>query len=190
MLSSICRAVLDKINTAGIDVRETDIRDLVNRNVNLSRPACNIAVNAGTFEQMTVFGTYKVMAEISLIVLLQHLKGESYARFEVQDILDSLIQALMLADLGLELQDPLMPSSFRNITDQTYADAGFQVYQLNFRCSYNVTKESDEEDWGTLTSILAKYYLQPRDYTGMYGVTGPEAQDLILYEGGSTGISG
>lgn len=189
MISAICRKILDKLNTSGIDVQQTTLRDLVNRKVNLRRPAANIAVNSATFTPITMT-TYSVVLEISLIVVLQNLKSEEHARIEVYDILDSIIQAFLLTDLGLDLQDPLTPASFRNITDQKYAEAGFEIYQLNMRCAYNVTKESDEEDWGILTSILTKYYLQPRGYTGMLGVTGPEMQGLIWYEGGSTGVNG
>lgn len=188
MLSSICRAILDKLNTAGISVRHTELRGLVDRTVNLSRPAVNIAINSAAFEQVTVNHVYKVTPEISLILLLQHLKGEERARLESQDILDSMMQALLLQDFGLELQDPMMPVSFRNITDQTYAESGFEMYEMIWRCSYNIEKTSDEEDWGILTSMLAKYYLQPRTETGMQGITGPEACDLIWYAGGTTGV--
>ena len=190
MISDICRAILDKLNTAGIDVRQIELRDLVNRTLSLRGPAVNVAVDAATMTPLTVNSVYKVTLDISLILVLKNLKGEESARLESQDILDALIQAFTLTDLGLELQDPLVPTSFRNITDKEYADGGFQLYQLNLRCSYNVEKESDEEDWGILTSILTKYYLQPRTETGMLGVTGPEMEGLVWYEGGSTGVSG
>lgn len=189
MISDICRAILDKLNTAGIDVRQIELRDLVNRTLSLRGPSVNVAADAGALTPLTMT-TYKVTLDVSLIIVLKHLGGEEKARLETQDILDALIQAFTLTDLGLELQDPLVPSSFRNITDKEYADAGFQMYQLVLRCAYNVTKESTEEDWGILTSILTKYYLQPRGDTGMQGVTGPELAGLIHYEGGTTGVNG
>lgn len=189
MLVEISHKILEKLNSSGLDISHINLRDLIDRTVTLKRPSVSVAINNGTAEPITMH-SFKQNLDISLIVIFQHLKGEEKAREGIYKIVEAINQALTLQYLGLDLQDPIKPVSFRNITDQTYAEAGFVLYQINLSASYIIEKTDSEEDWGYLTSMLTKYYLQPRDYTGMQGVTGPEACDLIVYDGGSTGLNG
>lgn len=187
MLSEIVQGILDKLKAEGLDVREIGFKDLVDRTINLTRPAVNCTINIGSWQKVTLY-TYKCIADVSLIIIFQHLKGgpqgEALRKEGVYKIIEGITQALFLQRLGLDLENPLFPKSFRNITTMEYAKAGYQLYELKMWCSFNTTY-SDKDDLGTLTSILAQYYLQPRDYTGMQGVTGPEASDLI----GVTGLA-
>jgi hypothetical protein len=182
MIAEVVTGILDRLKAQGLDIREIGYKDLIDGTLNLTRPAVNIAVNLGDFQKVTI-DTWKLKMNISMIVVFQHLKGgtsgEALRKEGIYKILEAIIQSLLLQKLDLELENPLFPMSFRNITTLKYAQAGIQIYQINFWCSTNFTKTDDAEDWGNLYSILAQYYLQPRDYTGMQGVTGPEASDAI-----------
>ena len=182
MIAEVVAGILEKLKAAGLDVREVGFKDLIDGTINLTRPAVNLSVNLGDFQKVTM-ATWKLKMNISMIVIFQHLRagsiGEALRKEGIYKILEAIIQALLLQKLDLELQNPLFPLSFRNVTTAKYAGAGYQLYQMNFWCSTNFTRTDEAEDWGNLTSILAEYYLQPRDYTGMQGVTGPEAYDIL-----------
>jgi len=182
MIAEVVVGILEKLKAAGLDVREYSFKNLVDGTVSLTRPAVNISCNTADFQKVTI-NTWKAKLNISLIVVFQHLKGgstgEALRKEGVYKILEAIIQALLLQKLDLELQNPLFPMSFRNVTTEKYANAGYQLYQINFWTSINFTRTDEAEDWGNLTSIMAEYYLQPRTYTGMQGVTGPEAYDIL-----------
>jgi hypothetical protein len=182
MIAEITESILNRLKADGLDVREVAFKDLVDGTVNLTRPAINVTVQTGAFEKVTLTA-YKCRLDVSLIVVFQGLRGgvegEARRKEGTYKILEAVVNSLMLQKLDLDLENPLFPASFRNITTVEYAKAGFQLYQVTFWCSF-IFEKKDEEDLGYLNSLLAKYYLQPRDYTGMQGVTGPEASDLIL----------
>lgn len=188
MMAEIVRAVLDKLKSDGLDTKEIGFKDLIDKRVNLSRPAVNLIINVADHQKVTAY-TYKTKAVLSLLVLFQ-LQNQSPTADAIRKegcykIIEALEQSLLLQKLGLPLENGFYPMGFRNITTPQLAAAMYQLYELKFWCAYNTTYNDDPTDFGTLTSILAKYYLEPRDYTGMQGVTGPEASDLI----GVTGMS-
>jgi len=188
MMAEIVRAIVDKLKKDGLDVKEYGFKDLIDRRINLQRPAVNVVINTAGHQKVTQY-TYKTKANVSLIVLFQMLNqtptGDALRREGVYKIIEGIEQSLLLQKLGLPLENGFYPEGFRNITTSALAAAMYQLYELRFWCAYNTTYNDDPTDDGTLTSILAQYYLQPRDYTGMQGVTGPEASDYI----GLTGIS-
>jgi hypothetical protein len=181
-MTEIHGAVIEKLKSSGLDVREISFKDLIDQTLNLSRPAVNVSINNADFRKVTI-NTWKVRTNVSLIVIFQHLKGgyegEARRKEGIYKILDAIIQSLLLQNLGLDLENPLFPMSFRNITTLEYAKIGIQLYQITFWCSMNYERTTDDTDWGDLHSLLAEYYLEPRTYTGMQGVTGPEASDIL-----------
>ena len=182
MIAEVVTGILEKLKKAGLEVRELGFKDLVDGTINLTRPAVNVACNMGDFTKVTM-NTWKAKLNISLIVVFQSSRGgstgEALRKEGIYKILEAITQTILLQKLDLELQNPLFPMSFRNVTTAKYANAGYQLYQINFWCSTNFTRTDEAEDWGNLTSIMAEYYLQPRTYTGMQGVTGPEAYDIL-----------
>jgi hypothetical protein len=191
MIAQITMGILNRLKEKGLDCREINFLDLINGSMNLVRPAVNITVQTGSFKKITL-NTYKNTLDVSLIIVFNTPKagptGEAYRKEGVYKILEAIVNALLLQYLDLDLENPLWPVSFRNITSAVYAKAGYSLYQLMLTCSYNYDKEA-EEDLGSLEKLLAQYYLEPRDYTGMIGVPGPEASDEITLTGwyGETG---
>jgi hypothetical protein len=181
MIAEITEAILNRLKADGLEIREVGFKDLVDKTINLTRPAVNVVVQTATFDKVTLT-TYKVRLDVSLIVVFQNVRagteGEARRKAGIYKIIEAVIQSLLLQKLDLDLENPLFPVSFRNITSEEYAKAGYQLYQIQMWCSYNFSKK-DEEDLGWFDRILAEYYLEPRNYTGMLGVTGPEASDLI-----------
>jgi hypothetical protein len=181
MITEVSEAILDKLKASGLNVREIAFKDLIDRTINLDRPAVNVTINAGTFEKVTTT-TYKSRLEVSMIVIFGWLRagvtGEMQRKEGVYKLLEAIFQALCFQKLTQDMENPLMPSGFRNITTLEYAKAGYQLYQTTMWTTVNFTK-TDSDDQGTITSILAQYFLQPRDYTGMQGVTGPELSSFI-----------
>ena len=182
MIPEIVEAITKQLKDDGLEIREVGFKDLVDGTINLTRPAVNVIVKSGDFQKVTMT-SYKCRADVSVFVVFQDVRGgtqgDSRRRDGVHRILEAVVQSLMLSDLGLDfLENPLFPVSFRNVTNEKYAQAGFQIYECVFWCSFIFTK-TDRDDLGYLNSLLVKYYLEPRDYTGMIGVTGPEAEDLI-----------
>ena len=193
MMAEVVEAVLNKFKADGLDVRQVGFKDLVDGTLNLTRPAVNATVQTASFEMVTQ-KTYRAACNLNLFVVFQTLRGgtEGDARRKsgTYEIVEAIIQSLVLQDLGLDLQLPLHPVSFRNVTTPEYAKAGIAVYEIVMAFAYNFTWEDKSDDWGMLNSMVTKYYLQPRDYTGMYGQTGPEAENIITTVTGINPITG
>jgi hypothetical protein len=191
MIARIVTGILDRLKTKGLDVSTINFKDLIDGTINLVRPAVNISVQTGKFEKIHL-NTWKNTLDVSLVIVFNTPKagptGEQFRKEGVYKILEAIVQALFIQYLDLPLENPLYPRSFRNITSAVYAKAGYSLYQLVMTCSYNYDKEQDQ-DLGLLEKLMAQYYLQPRDYTGMLGVTGPEGSDLLSLTGfyGETG---
>lgn len=168
MASKVCDGILKKLNSAGIETSQLDFQQLQDRKVGaLSRPAVNISVNNATYKKITLT-TYKTFMTVTVFLMVTELRGEKERRFMVLNLVEAINNALLLEKLGLELQDPLIPLSFDNVTDAAFAGAGYQIYQLKFTCSYNTTKIpdttfGDDDDLGILKRIVMSYYLHPDD---------------------------
>jgi len=182
MISTIQESINQRLKDAGVDVEEINYKDLIAGTLNLRRPAVNVTINTASFEKIAQNYAYKAKLIVSLLIVFSHKRGgptgEALRKEGTYNIIEALVNALMLEDFGY-LENPLIPQSFRNITTKEYAMAGYQLYQMNFWCSYIFTKIPGDTDYGTLQALLAQYYLEPRGYTGMAGVTGPEMSDLI-----------
>ena len=189
MIAQITRGILDRLKSAGIDIREINFKSLKDGTVNLVRPAVNITVNTSKFQKVT-HNVYKNILAVSLLIVVNTPKagvtGEGRRAEITFDIIDKIVKALMFQYLGLPLENPTWPVSLRNITPAAYAGAGYTIYQLIITCSYNFKRDDSVDDLGVLNSLLAQYYIEPRGDTGSQGITGPELEDVI----GLTGWSG
>lgn len=165
MLIELTEAILDSLKANGLDVREIGFKDLIDRQLNLTRPAVNISINQARAEQVTLT-TYKYRLTVSLVIIFGHLmggaRGEGKRKEGIYKLIESISDFLTLQNFGLALENPMIPMGFRNITTYDVAKAGYQIYELQFWASYNVTKQ-DTDDLGTLNSILAMYWLKPHD---------------------------
>ena len=189
MIAALAEAITKRLKADGLDIREIGYRDLVDgTTINLTRPAVNVVVQSATYQQVTMT-TYKARCDVSVFVVVQNVKpgiaGDAQRREAVYAILEGVTQSLMIqkfADDVPDMEGPLFPESFRNVTSPDYARAGFQVYELRFWCTLDFTQVDQAGDYGYLWSILAKYYLPTGAQwpTGMHTPTGPDAQDLIL----------
>lgn len=182
MISELVEGITKQLKADGLEIREVGFKDLVDGTINLTRPAVNVVVKTGDYQKVTLT-SYKCRADVSVYIVFQDVRGgtagDTRRREGVYKILEAVTQSLLLSDCGLDfLENPLFPVSFRNVTTAEYAKVGFQIYELMFWCSF-IFEKTDRDDLGYLNSLLVQYYLQPRDYTGMIGVTGPEASDLI-----------
>jgi hypothetical protein len=167
MIKELVNTIQVKLSEVGLDTRQVDFKELVDRTVGaLQRPAVNISINSASFDQVTL-NKYKAMMVISLYVLVQNLKGEKFSRENIYELLEGLTQALTCQKFDLDLQDAIRPSSWSNVTDKVFADAGYEIYQMNFMTSYIFTKsaaaEDGTDDLGVLERIVNKYFLQPDD---------------------------
>ncbi|HUU89245.1 MAG TPA: hypothetical protein VMX17_16035 [Candidatus Glassbacteria bacterium] len=157
MLAEISEKILEFLEDAGIETRQIDYKEIVDRQVgSLQRPAVNISINTGTFEKVTLVSR-KLNLVVSLFLIIQNLSSEKNRRFDAYRLIETISTALFLVNLDLELQDLLKPAGFSNVTDNTFAGAGYQLFKIDFTCSYIVTKE--EEDLGALRSLVNSYAL-------------------------------
>lgn len=180
-MPQIAEAITKQLKSDGLEVREVGYKDLVDGTLNLTRPAVNVVIKSADYQKVTLT-TYKCRAEVTVYVVFQDVRpgtaGDARRREGTYQILEAVVDSLMISYLGLDLENPLFPSAFRDVTTEKYGNAGYRIYELTFWCSFN-HEVKDRDDLGYLNSLLVKYYLEPRDYTGMIGVTGPEAEDLI-----------
>ena len=171
MMIELTQAILQKLKDDGLDAREIGFKDLIDKTINLDRPAVNITINQATVKQVTL-STYKYILTVTLNIVFMDLKGgsagEGRRKEGVYKLIEAISDSLILQKFGLELENGLYPLRFRNITTYDLAKAGFQVYALEFWCSYNVTyHDSEDADRGKLNTIVADYWLCPPDSTSM-----------------------
>lgn len=179
VMSDLHAAIIDSLKAQGLDVREIGAKDLIDGTINLTRPAVNISLNEASFSKVTLY-TYKCKCVVSLILVVNRLRGgptgEAQRKKAVYDLIESVSSYLTLQRLVPELENPLIPLSFRNITTGTFAKAGYQLYELRFWAAWDVEMgKADGDDLGTLQAIIAKYWLTPDHPT-----TGPQdAEDDV-----------
>jgi len=204
MTENVCRSILNKLQSSGIETRQLAFQEMLDRNVGaLQRPAINISVNSARFQKITLYD-YRCFLELTLYLMASdlNLNGEEKRRFIIHNLIEGITDSLFLKKLGLELQDPITPMSFANVTDERFSSAGYIIYELKFSTSFNFEKDasnSDEmSDDGVINSIVTDFYLQdPSDdgisdstssltLDGVYGGT-PFTEDLDPIYGGAPG---
>ena len=170
MLDLISEGILNHLNSSGLDVQDIDFKQLVDRQTGSTiRPKVNVSIDSGTHQKITM-NTYKQIPVVSLFLCVQNLRSERESRFAAYKLIDAIVQSLVLEKMALDLQDPLTPTTFQNVTDEAFAGIGISLYQINFSCSFNYTKEfSDNIDTGEIASILNTFWLE----------SGEESQSLV-----------
>ncbi len=164
--SKLSQAILDKMNAAGIETSDLDMKKLANQQVGaLRRPAISIAIDNASYKKVTLT-TYKTVLIVTLFLMVSNVgvKGEELNRKNILNLTEAIVDALLLEKLGLPLQDPLIPLSVTNLTGFPYSGAGYQVYELKFTCSHNFEHIPDnEKDLGVLKKIVVDYFIHPDD---------------------------
>lgn len=186
MSEKVCRAVLNELNASGVETKQLSFQQMRDRKIGaLSRPAINISINSATFKKITLT-TYKCVTGLTLYLMVSNLslRYEEQGRFIILRLLEAIIDALFLKKLGLELQDPLLPLGFNNVTDEDYAGRGYQLYELKFSTSFNFEKDPDVSDEGLLRTIVTQYFLQDPSDDGVYDTSG-EISLVGVYGGNS-----
>lgn len=169
MMIELTQAILDHLKANGLDTREIGFKDLIDKTINLTRPAVNISINQGRGQKVTLT-SWKWMITVTLTVIIQNVKGgysgEGKRKEAVYNLIEAISDSLFLHDFGLGLENPLFLERFRNITTYDWARAGYQLYELNFWTSYNVKYEDPKDkDMGALRQIMAQYYFPPDSST-------------------------
>lgn len=183
MMSELHAALIDNFKANGLDCREIGFKDLIDKTINLDRPAVNITINEAKAQKVTL-NTYKWVITVTINIIFGHLKGgslgEARRKEGVYKLIEAITQYVMIQKFGLELENPLFPSRFRNITSYDLARAGFQIYALDFWGSFNTTyADPEDKDMGHLNSILNQYWLMPSDSTAFADGTNARGSDLL-----------
>ncbi|MCK5450261.1 MAG: hypothetical protein KAI70_00695 [Candidatus Omnitrophica bacterium] len=177
MGQEISNKIMFHLVKSGIEADHIGFDKLVDRQVGaLQRPVANIAIDSGSFKKITLT-SYKQFITISIFMMIQDLRSEEARRFKAYKLLTQIAKVLMLEKLGLDLQDPIMPTTFENVTDEKYSSAGYSIYKLDLTCSFNIEKDF-EKDLGTLHSIVNEYYLQEPSDDGIEDMEG-----LVVLQG-------
>jgi hypothetical protein len=194
-LPEISTAILSALEDGGIETRQIDYKEITDRQVgSLQRPAVNISVNAGNWTKITL-DKRKLNVNVSLLLLVQNIKGEKERRFDIYNLMESIASTLFIVSMDLDLQDLLKPVSFVNVTDSRYNDAGYILMQMEFTCSY--IYETVKEDLGVLREIVNSYISDDeiigdeRSLTvaSIYGGTAWVSNQLPDFVGGRAGTT-
>ena len=167
MLELISLGILEHLKASGLDVQDIDFKALVDRTTGSTmRPKVNVSIDSGIHKKVTM-NTYKQIPTVSLFLLVQNLKGEKESKFAAYKLINAITYSLLMEKLNLPLQDAFLPVSFQNVTDENFAGAGFSLYQLDFTCSFNYTKElTDNVDGGELLRIVNTYWTETEERIG------------------------
>lgn len=163
ILNDISDKLLEVLSQSGMDIDGIDFQELVNREVGvLDRPKVSISINSGAFQKVTMNSVNKLTPIISLFIVVFDLNedGEKERRFAINKLIIGIANLVLNQKFGLPLIAPFTPVNFVNVTDITYAKAGYALYQLDLRCSFQIDKSEDLEDnQGELLKIVNNYFL-------------------------------
>lgn len=180
MIPEIRSGVIDFLKEQGLQVNEFGSKDLINKVLNVHRPACNVIVNRSRAEKVTasmVKTRYKYILTVSIITVFEWVPsdpvGEARRREESERLLEALGDSLVGQSFGLQLENPLLPMGFRNITTKQYQDAGYMLFQTDFWCSYIIEKVDKDKD--LIKTVLVQYFIEPQQT----GAQPPQAEDIV-----------
>lgn len=185
MMSDVVSGILDAIKAGGLDIQDIGFKDLIDGTINLKKPVgINITVEQSPNAQLVTLYEYKIRFNISLKIVVQWLPGgnvgQGRRKERVYDTIEAVSQVLLLQKLGLQLENPITPQSFRNITTNKLARAGYQVYEVIFWSTFITEyQEPQDKDGGIFASIDNKYWIMPNDSTNFSDSTCERAEDLI-----------
>lgn len=169
MIAEIELKILDWLGSAGMGIRNTDIK----KEGSIQYPAVFVFTETGKYSR-TAMNKYRCELGVFVLVAFRDVKSEKMRRHGLYPILEGVIQGLMLNSLGLDI-DPLVPKSFRNITDADMQKGNVLAYQIEFATAY--TAKPPEEKTVDLLRIGLEYYLQDPADDGVM-----DAQDIVTLQ--------
>ncbi len=127
------------------------------------RPSVYVFMQSGGFEKVSqaslrVNVTGIVSLVFSGIMDYSNLSEEATRRRGIYIILETVVQAVMLQTLSLDIK-PLLPKSFKDVTPDDYRERGILIYNLEIETSYHLAKV-DDEVLVDLLRVGLNYYLQ------------------------------
>lgn len=171
MISAIIEGALTKLKEAGLDIMEFNYKDLIDKTINLNRPAINAIINQSSIKPIarsTYAPVFKHDIRLSLLLLIHYIGSTAEKTGKrkslIYDLIESIHHELTNEDFGLGLENPLFPSGWRNITTFELAEAQYQLYQIDFNCSFVIEPDSKDTVIGDLRTILAQYSLEPDSF--------------------------
>jgi len=167
MLTDIEEKIVERLNLKISEPKRVDIDEA---HAALGVPAIDVIVGGGSFRRVTQT-KYEISPSVYVIVTFQHLRSVKDRRKGVYPILEAIAAALIGQKLGLEI-DPLAPKRLDNITNQSEAEDGKIVFQIEFETGFIIERVSDEEIT-ELLSVGFNYYLKPGDDV-------EDASDLVV----------
>lgn len=168
MIIDIENKVITRLEDGGLSVRDVSIKS---GTTGIIYPAVFLSTETGDYKRITQT-KYRCELTLVIIVIFKNYKSEKDRRHGVYPILQGVIDLLLLQDLDLEIL-PIIPKSFRNVTDDALADKGLLAYQIELETSY-VIEKTDDETTVDLLKVGLEYYLQdPEDDEVM------DAQDIV-----------
>lgn len=180
MIAEIRAGIVNFLKAQGLDVKEFDFKDLKNRQLTLRKPTCNIFVNKSGCKKVTASfdkTKYKYVLVVSVVLVVNYPKtdpaSESLKRQAAEELMEAIGNDLLGQDFDLQMQNPLFPMGFVNITTPDWQNAGYIVFQQDFWCSFILEKL--EADAPLISSVLASYFLKPQETNA----EPPQAQDSI-----------
>lgn len=173
MISQLVDAIVADLRQSGLEVKEFDYKDLITEDtLARARPSVSVVVGESSIAKVTL-NSYKYKIIVSLLVTINHPRqvasGERVKKQAVYELLEAIADEVQLKKFNLDLENPLIPLGFRNITPYALYKVGYQVYQIRFWTSFCVKMIPEADvDRGKLTAILAQYTFPP-DSTTIYG---------------------
>lgn len=168
MISSIIDGIIAKLKTAGLDVDEFAYKDLIDGSKNIRRPAVNVTCNNSGMKKIAASMNqpiYKHELKISVILVVQYIgstiEKEGIRKTKIYDLIEAINTELTNESFGLALENPLFPAGWRNITTLEMAIAQYQLYQIDFTCSFIIEPEDKDTVIGQLNYILSRYWIEP-----------------------------
>ncbi|MCL2790119.1 MAG: DUF1834 family protein [Desulfobulbus sp.] len=143
----------------------------------IPQPAVYVSTEAGRFEKVT-FSSYKHELTIYVDIVFSYRGADDANRRKgIYLILEGVLQALLLQDLGLAIK-PLVPKNWRNTTVEELRQQGLLAFSLELATSYTISRAASDEEAAApdLLTVGLNYYLTPGDDIA-------DAVDLVTLSG-------
>jgi len=156
MLTDIEEKIVERLNAKITEPKRVDIEEAHKA---LSVPSIDVIVGGGKFARIAQ--SYKLQANVFVIVTFQHLRSIRDRRKGVYPLLEAILASLVGQSLGLKI-DRLVPKRLDNITEKEEAEDGKIVFQIEFETGFIINELSDEAITDLITVGLG-YYLRLED---------------------------
>lgn len=126
----------------------------------IPQPAVYVSTEAARFEKVGQ-ETFRQILTIFVDIVFSELSGERERRKGVYLVLEGVLQALLLQDLGLAIK-PLAPQGWKNTTTEELRKAGLIAFALELHTSCMISR-LDDAAVSELLAVGLNYYLTPGD---------------------------